>query len=94
MREAIRIATDAFSAVLGNIAPGRTEMEIANELDCAMRDLGSEGPSFETIVASGPEGGASPRPCHGKKLEAGETVVIDSAAGSRATARTRPARSR
>lgn len=77
MREAIRIATDAFSAVLGNIAPGRTEMEIANELDCAMRDLGSEGPSFETIVASGPRSALPHGHATAKKLEAGETVVID-----------------
>ena len=77
MRKAIRIATDAFSAVLGNIAPGRTEMEIANELDCAMRDLGSEGPSFETIVASGPRSALPHGHATAKKLEAGEMVVID-----------------
>ncbi len=77
MREAIRIATDAFSAVLGNIVPGRTEMEIANELDCTMRRLGAGGTVLRDDCGVRTEGGASPRPATAKKLEAGETVVID-----------------
>ena len=77
MREAVRIATDAFSAVLGKIEPGRTEIEIANELECMMRSLGAEGPSFETIVASGPRAALPHGHATAKKLEAGETVVID-----------------
>ncbi len=77
MRKAIRIATDAFSAVFGKIGPGRTEKEIANELECMMRALGAEGPSFETIVASGPRAALPHGHATDKKLEAGETVVID-----------------
>src|SRR5208283_3318353 len=53
IQKAISIATEAFTAVLGEIVPGRTEKEIANDLEYAMRRLGAEGPSFETIVASG-----------------------------------------
>jgi Xaa-Pro aminopeptidase len=77
IRKAIRIATDAFSAVLNKIVPGNTEREIANELDCTMRLLGAEGPSFETIVASGPRAALPHGRPTDKKLEAGELVIID-----------------
>ena len=40
----------------GQIAPGRTEREIAVALERAMIDLGASGLAFDTIVASGPNG--------------------------------------
>ena len=54
IRKAISIATAAFTAVFEKIVPGRTEKAIASDLEYAMRSLGAEGASFETIVASGP----------------------------------------
>ena len=54
VKKAMDIATRAFAAVLEKIAPGTTEKEVANELEYAMRCLGADGASFETIVASGP----------------------------------------
>src|SRR6185437_10124171 len=35
---------------------GRTEREVALELETAMRRLGAEEPSFSSIVAAGPHG--------------------------------------
>ena len=52
--KAIKIATEAFTEILEKIVPGRTEKEIANDLDYTMRRLGADCPSFQTIVASGP----------------------------------------
>lgn len=75
--DAIAVATDAFTAILGLIRPGRTEKEIADELDYAMRRRGAQGPSFETIVASGPRGALPHAEPTAKKLEEGETVIID-----------------
>ena len=77
LRRAIAIATEAFAAVYGNILPGRTEKEIANELDYTMRRLGAEGPSFETIVVSGPRAALPHGRPTDKALEAGEAVLID-----------------
>ena len=54
--KAITIATDSFTEVLEKIVPGRTEKEIANDLDYTMRRLGADNPAFQTIVASGPRG--------------------------------------
>lgn len=54
-----------------------TESEIALELDIAMRRRGAEDRAFDTIVASGPN---SAKPHHqptGRRLQAGDPVVID-----------------
>ena len=53
IRKAISIATAAFTAVFDKIAPGRTEKAVASDLEYAMRNLGADGVSFDTIVASG-----------------------------------------
>ena len=77
MREAARIADVALAAESPGLAGGMTEAEFAMALDFAMRDLGAEGSSFETIVASGPNG-AKPhaRPSE-RCIEPGELVVVD-----------------
>jgi Xaa-Pro aminopeptidase len=53
IREAARIAAEAFGAVLGMIRPGVSEKEIALELEYRMRRGGAEQASFDTIVATG-----------------------------------------
>ncbi len=77
IQKAIRIATEAFTAVFEKIVPGRTEKEIANDLEYAMRRFGAEGPSFETIVASGPRSALPHGQPTDKTLEAGEVVIVD-----------------
>ncbi len=75
--KAIRIATDAFTEILGEIAPGRTEKEVANDLDYAMRRLGADCPSFQTIVASGYRAALPHAEPSDKKITSGEAVIID-----------------
>jgi len=77
IQKAIRIATEAFTAVFDKIAPGKTEKEIANDLEYMMRRLGAERASFETIVASGPRSALPHGQPTDKVLEAGEVVIID-----------------
>ncbi len=77
MRQAARITDQAFAKLLGRIRPGVREDELAAHLEHEMRLLGAEGPSFETIVASGwrsalPHGVASD-----KKVQAGDMIVFD-----------------
>ncbi|OPX99977.1 MAG: putative peptidase [Syntrophorhabdus sp. PtaB.Bin047] len=74
---AIEAATKAFTDVLGLVKPGSTEKEIADELDHAMRRRGATGPSFETIVASGPRGALPHAEPSDRRLGEGETVIID-----------------
>ncbi|WP_158851486.1 M24 family metallopeptidase [Saccharothrix deserti] len=57
--EALRMACAAADRALagliehGGLRPGRTEKEIARELENRMLDHGAAGPSFESIVAAG-----------------------------------------
>ena len=57
---------------------GLTEAEVRNSLEVRMRELGASGPSYETIVASGPVNAALPhhRPTE-RRIERGDTVIID-----------------
>jgi Xaa-Pro aminopeptidase len=54
IRAAARLATEALDSMLGFIRPGREELEIAVELEAALRRRGSEWFPFPSIVASGP----------------------------------------
>lgn len=56
---------------------GRTELEVAADIDHVLRQGGFERPAFETIVASGPNG-AFPHARPGNRvLVQGELVVLD-----------------
>lgn len=75
--EAERLGDEAFEYILTRIRPGRTEAEIALELEYFMRSKGASGLSFDTIAASGirsamPHGAAS-----GKIIENGDLLTLD-----------------
>ena len=78
MAEACRIADTALSDVVAERFEGRTEAEVRNRLEIRMRELGADGPSYETIVATGPTNAARPhhRPTD-TVIESGHTVIID-----------------
>ncbi|MDP9404621.1 MAG: Xaa-Pro peptidase family protein [Actinomycetota bacterium] len=77
MRTAARIADEALAQEAPRLAEGVTEAEFALALDVAMRRLGASGNSFETIVASGPNGAKPHARPTGRRIEAGELVVVD-----------------
>ncbi len=71
------ITDAAFLAATANLSPGVSERNLAWRIELAMRELGADGPSFPTIVASGPHG-ARPHHDPGDRLiEEGEPIVID-----------------
>jgi len=77
MRTAGRITSAGMKAAYQTIRPGVTEIEVAAEIEYAMRKKGGWGPGFETIVASGvrsayPHGG-----CLDRKIRKGDLVVVD-----------------
>ena len=78
MAEACRIADQALAAVAPTLADGVTEAQVRNHLETRMRELGAVGPSYETIVATGPINAALPhhRPTS-TLIEDGHTVIID-----------------
>jgi Xaa-Pro aminopeptidase len=74
---ACAMADGALAAVRHRLSERPTEEEFALELDWQMRRLGAEGVSFETIVASGPNG-ARPHHQPGSRLVVeGDLVVLD-----------------
>jgi Xaa-Pro aminopeptidase len=77
MRKAARLGSQAFEQTVKVIRPGITEIELAAEIEYRMRKLGAEGPSFETIVASGPRGALPHAHPTGKRLRRNELVVLD-----------------
>ena len=64
IRYAYTIAEAGLDAAVAAIAPGVTEREVAAAAEAAMRRAGAEGTGIDTIVASGPERTANPRPLH------------------------------
>jgi len=77
IRTACDIADRAFADLRPMLAEAPTEAAFAAELDAAMRSLGAEDVSFETIVASGPNG-AKPHHRPGDRVvQSGDLVVVD-----------------
>ncbi|MRS13157.1 MAG: aminopeptidase P family protein [Actinobacteria bacterium] len=75
--QASAIADRGFEHILGVLAPGVTEAEIALELEYFMRRNGSEEMPFSPIVASGPNS-ARPHAIPGARaLAKGDLVVMD-----------------
>jgi Xaa-Pro aminopeptidase len=77
IRVACAIADEALAEVRPRLTEGVTERELGLELDQAMRRRGATDTSFETIVASGPNGAmphARPGP---RQIRDGDLVVID-----------------
>ncbi|WP_027480975.1 M24 family metallopeptidase [Deinococcus pimensis] len=77
LREAQRIADEAYAEVRPTITAGRRERDVALDLEIAMRRRGADAAAFDLTVASGergamPHGGATDR-----VLREGELVTID-----------------
>lgn len=75
---AAEIADRALLDVLPMLWENPTERDVRDEVEYRMRRLGADGPSYATIVASGPVNSAKPH--HhpgGTTIEEGHSVVID-----------------
>lgn len=77
MEAAAAVADAALAEVRHRLAEGLTEAEFGLELDATMRRLGATGPSFETIVASGPNGAKPHHRPGGRRITDGDLVVCD-----------------
>ena len=79
----LRLACEAADAALrdlidrGGLRPGRTEKEVRRELEALMLDHGADGPSFETIVATGANSAIPHHRPTDAVLAAGDFVKID-----------------
>ena len=77
LRDAGLRISRVMSEALAGLRPGRQEREVAADIDRAIQEAGFEGPSFDTIVAGGPNT-ALPHARPGQReLEAGDLVLLD-----------------
>jgi Xaa-Pro aminopeptidase len=74
---ACAMADAALASVRHRLGEGATEAEVALELEWQMRRLGAEGPSFETIVASGPNAAMPHHRAGARRIVEGDLIVLD-----------------
>lgn len=77
IRRACAVVEEALEHVLSNGLVGRSEAEVAWAMCVAMRELGAEDVSFETIVAAGENGAVGHAIPGQRRIRAGELVVLD-----------------
>lgn len=77
LRRACAISTEALRLLLPDLEVGVTELEVARKLEWRMGELGAADRSFETIVATGPNGGQPHHQPGERELAAGDLVTID-----------------
>lgn len=77
IRQAVRVAQDAFLALLGEVRPGVTEKWLAARLQYEMRSLGAEDASFDIICACGANASMPHAVTGDCKLAEGQGVLLD-----------------
>lgn len=77
LRRAQEITDDAFEHIVGFIRPGLTEQQIRAELEGYMLGHGADALSFDTIVASGPNGANPHARPSGRVVREGDMIVLD-----------------
>lgn len=75
--EAAGIATRALGRALQSVHAGMTELEVAGVLESALRDEGSEGFPFPSIVASGPRAALPHARSSARRIERGDLLLLD-----------------
>ncbi len=77
IKQACRLADKAIADAIENITEGKTEIEIAAEIEYVMRKSGSETTPFDTIVASGYRSAFPHGVSTNKKIKKGDLIIID-----------------
>jgi Xaa-Pro aminopeptidase len=71
------IAIRALEQTLPQLRVGMSELEVAGLLEKSLRDEGSEGFPFESIVASGPRSALPHARSTSRQIEAGDFLLLD-----------------
>ncbi|HLZ55326.1 MAG TPA: aminopeptidase P family protein [Ktedonosporobacter sp.] len=77
LKHAIAITDETFAHACAWIQPGMTEKQVQWEISRKMVELGADGLSFETIVASGPNGSMPHAHPTDRRIQLGELITID-----------------
>ncbi len=71
------IATRALDRAVKQVHVGMSELEVAGALEKSLRDEGSEGFPFPSIVASGPRSALPHARSTDRRIEAGDFLLLD-----------------
>lgn len=77
IRRAVQLNEEVFIEVYRRLRPGMTEREAAWLVEQGIRQRGADGPAFETIIASGPNGALPHAVPTDRPMQEGEPVIID-----------------
>ncbi|MDB4913092.1 MAG: peptidase [Gemmatimonadetes bacterium] len=77
IEEAAGVATRALEKTLPQVRTGMTELQVAGVLEKSLRDEGSEGFPFPSIIASGARSALPHARSSSKRLEAGDFLLMD-----------------
>jgi Xaa-Pro aminopeptidase len=77
IKASLKLTEQALNAVWGLLAPGKTEKEMAWEIERRIREGGGESVSFPPIVAGGPNGALPHAVPTDRKILPDEGVILD-----------------
>ena len=77
LKEAVRVADEAYEWILEHLSAGMTERQVALDLEIHMRRNGAEDVSFEPIVGSGPLAAHIHHVSGERTIEKGDLVLMD-----------------
>jgi Xaa-Pro aminopeptidase len=77
MRRAMAISADAHKRAMSRARGGMMEWQIEAEVDYAFRSQGAQGPSYPSIVASGPNAAILHHIENSRQMKTGEMLLID-----------------
>ncbi|MCI2774466.1 M24 family metallopeptidase [Staphylococcus petrasii] len=77
IKVAAKIVDDTYNYLLETVKAGMTEREVKALLESKMLELGADGPSFDTIVASGYRGALPHGVASDKVIEQGDMITLD-----------------
>jgi Xaa-Pro aminopeptidase len=77
LREGAARLSEVAKCILPKVFAGRTEAEVAVEIEGQLRSAGFERPAFDTIIASGPNAAAPHARAGSRRIEDGDLVVVD-----------------
>jgi Xaa-Pro aminopeptidase len=77
LRRAARALSSIVSPIVGQVAPGRSERDVAGAIEAALRSSGFSRPAFDTIVGSGPNSARPHATAGDRAIGRGDLVVLD-----------------
>ncbi len=80
MRRAMAISADAHKRAMMKARGGMREWQIEAEVDYAFRSQGATGPSYPSIIASGPNAATLHYISNDREMRTGELLLIDAGA--------------